>query len=214
MTFQSRTVLAVILLSFLPLLMEEAVRRTESSRDETIIPDFCDAPSKAGLGVCGRLFNTTLSVYAHGKSLHRFAMDEGGLSRSQLEAMDLADVKLNNAFVAGSKIMDSTWTSCDWNGVVVSNSWLVKSRFDSCRWNGVLFDQVQARHSSFRFTQVKSTRFVLSDLGRADLRDADFSTSSFFLTNLAGARFNAATKLPFSREAALQRGMVDDTSVP
>lgn len=52
-------------------------------------------------------------------------------------------------------------------------------------------------------------RFEEVDLTRADLRDATMSGAEFRRATLTHALFNARTRLPFSREEALARGMIE-----
>lgn len=126
---------------------------------------------------------------------------------------ELKDVKPLNNEIYRVKFQDTVYSGALLEHGLIAGVMLDSSRLRGAKFNGSdLFNLVvldsDLSGADFRGSRVAGLTAWGSDFRGADFRGADISGARFFLSRLAGARFDEKTKLPFSRDEALRRGMV------
>ncbi|QDK36502.1 pentapeptide repeat-containing protein [Bdellovibrio sp. NC01] len=87
------------------------------------------------------------------------------------------------------------------------------SKFRLANLENADLSAVRAYFSNFQSANLKNAKMWGSDLRycnfeNSDLRNADLSNALLVGASFQGAKFNHATKLPFSKEQALSKGML------
>lgn len=130
-----------------------------------------------------------------------------------LQGADLAGASAKKNEIFRGNIVDSDFSRGRVESGLVSGAFfnnvkayglsLKGSRLD----NLILIDS-DFREADFRATRAREFSAWGVDFRHADFRDADLALADFRLCRLEGAKFNAKTRLPFSSDEALRRGMV------
>ncbi len=122
---------------------------------------------------------------------------------------DLSHVAMKRAVLLQTNFTDSKAKSIDFRagqmkGVTFQNVDLEKLLATGARISKTSFVNCNLQGADFWGTLLLQVSFEGSDL-----RGANFSNTFTLLSNFQGAKFNSKTQLPFSKEKALQRGMVE-----
>ncbi len=125
-------------------------------------------------------------------------MDGGNLShasfrRSIVLQTNIQEVEATHLDVRGGHFKSVNFTKSNLQNLFATGTRFTKVNFQDC----------DLRHASFWGSLLQEVSFK-----GADLRDANLEQVFIFLSDLEGAKFNAKTKLPFSEEVALKKGMV------
>lgn len=122
------------------------------------------------------------------------------LSHSDLHGANLESSRFGNNYPLNCE--DSRFGSCVVTLTFANliNTNLSRASFAPEHWNRRLPD---LRHANLEYANLRSAR-ILADLRGANLQNTVIDAETDFL----GAWFNSQTRLPFSREEALKKGMV------
>jgi uncharacterized protein YjbI with pentapeptide repeats len=122
-------------------------------------------------------------AFLFGTDFHAATLSHANLSFAIMRKTSFRYAGMSGAEIIGAKLIRADLVSTNLQGVNLSNSTLLATNLDS------------------------------ADLTGADLRGTDFGGNDYFEPSnlehawLKGAKFDARTKLPFSREEAIKRGM-------
>ncbi len=175
---------------------------------------FCQKNNLPGFnpgffGECGNFRNKTLP---HGKhknpnlkasiwinsSVDNLKIKGGDISFSNLDRASLTQSsfeEINGDFIGikRSYLQSVIWKKASLKNLLATASRIRKSQFIEC----------DLRDADFWGANLQETSFE-----KSDLRGANLQATYLLFTNFKEARFNSKTKLPFSEEEALSRGMV------
>ena len=134
----------------------------------------------------------------------------------------------SSSYIHSSKFKDGDFRFMSLNGSTILESSFENLKADSMDLRDSIVQSVIWKKASLRNLLAKASRlrknqFIECDLRQADfwgaslqetsfensdLRGANLESTHLLFTKFKGARFDNNTKLPFSEEEALQRGMV------
>lgn len=163
------------------------------------------------IGECGSLKPGIYKNFKQGNSVLKGAK----LEQLQFHEADFRGGDLAHAIFWLTTFAETNASGANFQGADFRGASLRHSYFDGADFRGANLSGVKATGSYFRGGDFRNANLVSAllrychfegaDLGGADLTDAVVA-----LTDLKGARFDSRTKLPFSREVALARGMVEN----
>lgn len=143
------------------------------------------------LADCGDVsFSAKAGERASDRSLQRLQFRQTRLTDMHFRAVDLSESNGRGALVRNSRFERTNFARADLRGLASALS----------IWNGVDFRGADMRGSSFF-----RDGFVDCDFRGSDLREAALLAASF-----ARSRFDDSTRLPFSKDEAIRRGMTYD----
>lgn len=100
------------------------------------------------------------------------------------------------------------WRAAELTGAQIRESDFSEGDFAKANLRGVKAFRTSFRGSKFNEADLRSVVFQESDLSSCDFRGADLRDAVFLPSTSRGALFDRSTKLPFSKEEALRREMV------
>ncbi len=106
---------------------------------------------------------------------------------------DFNNMKTQSMDIRASQIKGVRFLNCKMHRLLAT----------AARFNRVSFESSDLSEADFWGSQLLEVNFK-----NADLRGANFTASFVLLSDFTGAKFNDSTKLPFSEETALKKGMV------
>lgn len=120
---------------------------------------------------------------------------------------------LNHSSLRRSHILQSTFKNMSIQTMDIRGSFLKGVEFQKVDLqqllaSGTRFTQVTFKECDLRGADFWGSQLLDTDFSDSDLRGANLDSTFVLLSKFNGARFNDATKLPFSVEEALQKGMV------
>ncbi len=121
---------------------------------------------------------------------------------------DRADLRL--AKLTRARLRAASFIEADLRGAVLTEARGRAADFSRGKLSGI--KALRADLSECRFTDANlvAANFYAASLRGADLRGADLTDAVLVSSDLRGARFDARTRLPIPRDAALQRGMREE----
>lgn len=96
----------------------------------------------------------------------------------------------------------------DWSDLVMTHVHLRRAVLKECRIVRSVFSYGDLSYADLSSCTLTENRFLHMRLTGVDFRGADLSGAEFYLTDLAQAKFDSTTRLPFSMKTALDLGMV------
>lgn len=157
----------------------------------------------------------------------------GNVSSSHIVNRSYNDINLRGSVFNSAYIYNLRFNKGNLNGISIKRVILMQSTFTEVsarRWNlrgsivkGVTFDKSILKRWSALGTRFVRVQFINSDLTNSiftgahfqetdfincDLRGANLAFTSLLFANFTHSKFDKKTKLPFSEEEALKRGMV------
>jgi serine/threonine-protein kinase len=105
-------------------------------------------------------------------------------------------------------------------GKDLRGAYLYEAKLERVDFRGANLDKAQLSHADLRGADLrganlKNAYLFKADLTGADLRGAQLPTAMKLThVNLTGAKFDDATQLPFAKDEAVQRGMVQVDTAP
>ncbi|MCJ8277237.1 MAG: pentapeptide repeat-containing protein, partial [Bdellovibrionales bacterium] len=114
--------------------------------------------------------------------------------RGYIVESKINSVKARFLDLRGSWVKGSHWRDSDLQFWVASGARIEKTQFINC----------DLQNANFWGTNLQE-----SDFSGSDLRGANLENSYVLFTKFDGVKFNSKTLLPFSKEEALKRGMVE-----
>ena len=160
-------------------------------------------------GECGHMVRQTFSNKKYKNSILKGSL----WSFSYIHSLKFKDGDFRFMGLNGSTILESSFENLKADSMDLRNS-LVQS---------VIWKKTSLRNLLAKASRIRKNQFIECDLRQADfwgaslqetsfensdLRGANLESTHLLFTNFKGARFDNNTKLPFSEEQALQRGMV------
>lgn len=138
----------------------------------------------------GAVFN---SVYIYVSRFHKGNLNNTSFMRSTIMQTQFEDNKAKNMNLSGSYLKGVSFAESDLQNLLANGTRFMKVSFQNCDLRRADF------WGSFLFR---------SDFSGADLRGANLENTSLLLSHFTKAQFNHKTKLPFSKEEAIKKGMV------
>jgi uncharacterized protein YjbI with pentapeptide repeats len=125
----------------------------------------------------------------------------------------LTGANFDGANLGGAEWDEKSLAGARLNGAYVDHAHASFAGFDGALAADAKFFSSDLHNATFRGADLRRANFIGSDLRSAifddaDLRGTDLGTPWTDGASFAGARFDAATKLQFSREEAERRGMI------
>ncbi|TNF31866.1 MAG: pentapeptide repeat-containing protein [Deltaproteobacteria bacterium] len=127
---------------------------------------------------------------------------------SNLSSSTFKKSRLSHCVISKSNLskVDMEWTNFSHTNLIDTN--FNQSNFQCATLENSELEKCKLEKADFRWSNLRGLRFVQCNLKEADLCDANMKDAKLINCNLKGARFNLNTVLPFSREAALNHGMI------
>lgn len=142
------------------------------------------------------------------KNISKVYFSYTSLQASYVWASLLNEAHFINSTFTQNYISTSEFRRALFRGVTFQDSEVYESQFQNAIFDGVQFDATRFKNSDFSGAIFHGSRFLNCDLRNTRFQGADISDVVFLLTDLSNATFNEQTRLPFSKEVALARGMV------
>ncbi len=136
------------------------------------------------------------------------------LVKMQLTGAELNQADLRETDLSGAHLSRIRGVGMLMNGAILHNAELDGAELRRADLSGVRARQADLRAADLQNAQLVAADLTLADLSNADLRGADLHEAIVFGADFTGAKFNSATRLPFSSVIALARGMVLQGSAP
>lgn len=95
------------------------------------------------------------------------------------------------------------------NGIDLQFADAIGLRADGVHFYEAFFNYASLNQADFRGARLIGARFINADLRLANFKGADLSGARLDGARLENALFDSSTRLPFSRQEALRRGMVE-----
>lgn len=143
------------------------------------------------LKLTGINLNGSIISRSHFKKidLNHAAYRMGAISESTFENVEAQFVDFRGALLKGV-----IWKDSNLQSIIASGSRMEKSKFINC---------------DLQKANLWGANLQESDLSGSDLRGANLQSTYTLFTNFKGAKFDGTTLLPFSREEAINKGMVE-----
>ncbi len=175
---------------------------------------YCQKNSRPGfnpneMGQCGML---TISRFVNQK-LQDLDLKGANLSSSYLYMSEFSSIEsphlaLKRSVILQSQFKDMNLDYVDLRGSQIKGSVFQKSSLKNALASGARFNKTRFIDVNFEGTDFWGAQLHEVDFINCDLRDTDLKTTSLLFNQWTSSRFNAKTRLPFSKEEALQKGMI------
>lgn len=136
----------------------------------------------------------------------------------KLDGMDFSGSNFEGADLRGVSFVGTTFVGTNLKFVQLEGADLSKANFTEVNLTGVDFSKLKAEGAVFKNAMLNEVTFKSSQLKDADFSGASLENANFRKTDLKGAKTNQAnlknatfdkeTVLPFSKDHALQVGML------
>ncbi len=137
--------------------------------------------------------STYNSAYIYQTTFEKVDLSHLSLRRSILMQSTIKNSKARVMDIRAADLKSVTFINTDLMNLLATGTRFVNSKFINCNLSG----------ANFWGANLQGTDFSNSDLSTANLENV-----YLLFTNFKGAKFNNRTKLPFSEEEALRRGMI------
>jgi len=138
----------------------------------------------------------------------KVSLIEGDLKFSNFRSAEISGGVFARSDLAYADFSGGTFEACAFVGAR-----LTKSKFSGSQLRETMFREADLKGADFRRAKLKLTDFTGADLRGADFTGAhvggDFFRAGSVEAKFDGAFFDETTKLPFSREKALELGMIE-----
>lgn len=147
--------------------------------------------------------------------LDKIQANKGGASRVKFDKANMRAAALGFADIRNASFVDTDLRNANLHGAKMSGSYFIRTNFRGARMTNLV-----AQGGTFKSARFQGADLRNADLSRSILFDARFDNADLRGANLSslhkeskhiyvkGAKFDARTKLPFSRKAARKKGMV------
>ena len=174
---------------------------------------FCQRNGQYGMnpaywGECGNYASSQV------KNSRYYGDNLKGINFTSLYAFNLSfeNVTLAYATVQGAFIFQSQFKNLKGPSMDLSSSHLkgvqfIESDLSHLRATGARFNKVSFHKTNLQKSSLWGSLLKEVDFSDSDLRGANLEATYVLLCQFKGAKFDEKTRLPFSKQSALQRGM-------
>lgn len=205
-----RHLFILILMVLSPRIFAETADTLDTAADEPTSNIVCDPNQKRvrTLKPCG----DETSAYFRGQDLSALKMNGILFSMADLAYANLNGVEINNAVLRSARLFRATLYTAQCKQADFRGADLNGASFNKAECSQADFRGMKATNTSFRNANLQKSRFNYlycqgCNFQNADLRGADLTGGFILNSRFKGALFNSETRLPFSREQALEKGM-------
>lgn len=126
------------------------------------------------------------------------------------------DAAFKGAQLQQASIRFSNFNGADFTAAQARGLQLLNVRFDHARFTGADLRGLKSvqgswRQTDFRGSDLRGARFYQDVMVGCDFRGSDLREAVLLASSLEGSLFDSSTRLPFSKEVALTKGMKDVT---
>lgn len=175
---------------------------------------FCQKGGQPGtnpefFGECGNITGSrVISKKYVDKNLKGMVFNSNYIYVTNFKGGDLTRASMRRSTILQSRFKDLTAESVDLRGSQIKGTHFENANLQKLAASGSRFNKVQFKNCDLQNAQFWGSQLLEVDFSGSDLRGANLGTSFTLLSKFNGAKFNKKTKLPFSEEEALKRGMV------
>jgi uncharacterized protein YjbI with pentapeptide repeats len=146
-------------------------------------------------------------------------LSEANMTRSSLRSANLMGATLNRAVLAESDLSGADLTDAKATRANFAKSDLSGARFENAVFSNGSAQNAMLINATLTNAALDQTDFYRAQLKNATFKDADLSYANFRLSNLAeaevaGAKFDDGTILPFDASYGESKGMIKAASAP
>lgn len=139
----------------------------------------------------GANFNSFYSYYA---DFSKKNMSHTSLRRSTILQSQFSNISGNYLDLRGAYLKATDWSESSLQELLATGTRFINVSFKGCDLRNANFWGALLQNVDFR---------------KSDLRGANLELVALLMTQFKGAQFNNKTKLPFSKDEALKRGMIE-----
>jgi uncharacterized protein YjbI with pentapeptide repeats len=160
-------------------------------------------------GECGNLTKGRLVYKKHeNKNFTGMTLNSAYVYTSQFLGGQMNHASVRRSIVLQSKFKDIQVQSLDIRGSHFKGVTFEKANLTNLLANGTRFTKTQFQDCDLTDADFWGSQLMQVDFSGSNLSGANLQTTVILFSKFQGAQFNSKTKLPFSEEEALKRGMV------
>ena len=175
---------------------------------------FCHKKRRPGfnpdfLGECGNLTGLKVVNYIFKKQTFKGAtFNSSYIYATRFEGINTAHMALRRATVLQSQFFDVDSPYLDVRGSIIKAVDFAGANLKNMIANGTRFEKTNFRDCNLQGADFWGSNLQEVSFDGSDLRNANLTNTHILFTSFKNAKFNQKTRLPFSREEAIQRGMI------
>ncbi len=174
---------------------------------------FCQKNSRPGfnpneMSECGMLTSSRLiNQKFKDLNLKGANLSSSYIYMSTFDGGNSSNLALKRAVVLQSEFKDINFDSIDLRGSQIKGSKFKDSSLKNTMASGARVSKTQFRNVNFEASDFWGAQLHEVDFIECDLTGADLRNTSLLFNQWRGSRFNSMTRLPFSKEVALEKEM-------
>ena len=175
---------------------------------------FCQKEGRPGsnphfLGECGNLTDFPLVLHSiKNQSLKGLLLNSTFVYNSEFRGLEMDHLSGRRSIFMQSQFKDLEAPFLDLRASHFKEVHLEKVNLKRLLANGTRFTKTRFVDCGLEKADFWGSQLLEVDFSGSDLRGADLSMVFAVLSQWKGARFNSETKLPFSEQKALEKGMI------
>ena len=136
-------------------------------------------------------------------------MNGASLVLSSFLDSEISHASLRRGLLSGSRFENIKGIAVDFRGGHLENSHWIESDLSKSLFMGVRAEKSKFINCNLQRANFWGSNLFDVDFNGSDLRGANLESTIVLFTRFENAKFNSKTRLPFDRETALAKGMVE-----
>lgn len=178
------------------------------------IDGYCQKNKMAGsnpsfVGECGNLVSSRVinQTYQY-NTFSGLVLNSAYLYMNRFDQAKFKGASFRRAVILQNHFENLNADFTDFKGAIVKGTTFKKVSLQEAFALGTRFEKTKFEECDLRGTSFWGSNLLQTEFINSDLRGVDFRTTFMLFTQFTGSKFNKHTKLPFTEEEAIKRGMI------